>query len=150
VNSIWNEMSGAVFQEQADAWKDHFETYLDRNHKDFKTPREMERQLRGHTEQWNPNGIVQTQFAVLEAAVRADMEPKIRAEVEAELREERKTADAKKASNDARTTPKPTAVSGTAGGGGRITTMDDADNAWNDGLINIDQYRDYRKKFGVR
>lgn len=151
LNTLIGEMELGVFQEQSDAWKDAFDGYLNKSFKEFKPSRELADRITRHTANWNPLELVHAQFDVIRAAVREEIEATVRAEVEAELRDERKTKGLKETNEKRAAQPKPTAVSGNGAASAiRIASMADADKAWNEGAIDINEYRKQRQRFGVR
>ena len=82
--ALANEVATGVFQDQSDAWAEQFAGYLQSRYPGFKPSQQVAQGVAAAFRDWRPNDAVAWQFAAMEEAVAATLEPKLRQKWEAD------------------------------------------------------------------
>lgn len=155
--NIAAQQADAAFWDQDSAVAAGFQAWASRN--GYRPTPELsakvERAL--HLPPSDPNRIPQVfeaRMELLEAAARETLEPKLREEIEAKVRAELsatgKVAAMKQNDATRAAAPKPTGVGAPGAPAGRYSSFEAAEEAWLDGRLPTDKYKELRAKFGVR
>ena len=130
-----------------------FDTYVKKNFPDWKPSAEQLRKHEGAISSKDPARMFDARWELMEAVITAVKVPKEAAELAKELNAKSKSAaevaKAKAGDTKRANAEMPTNVRGGSGRSGTITSMGDADRAYNKGEITGAQYSKYAQQYGV-
>lgn len=153
LKNIAEPLAAAVFSQQWEAQRTHFDDYVKKAYPDWKPSQAAAKQLEQAVVSRDPARLVRAHWDYLADAIKSVEVPK---GVDAALKAEKDKAKPAKAvlkeqeADERRAaTPRPTTGGGGAAGA-VVTSMNDADRAYNRGEISGEQYAKYAQQYGVR
>lgn len=151
VQNIVNPLAAAVFSQQWEAQRTHFDDYVSKAFPDWKPSQESAKKLQQAVVSRDPAKLIRAHWDYMADAIKSVEVPK---GVEAALKAEKEKARPAKAvakeqqADEMRSAPRPS--TGTGGGAGlAIGSFNAAAAAYNKGQITGKQYAEYAKQYGV-
>lgn len=146
------QLASAVQTQEMAAVDQLQDRFLIDTYKDWRIPQDLVRAKEQAIASGDTVGVYKARFEILKRAVLENDAPEQAKKLAGELAQKSKTAaqvrDAKAGDRERANAEQLTTI---AGGNGKasVSSMNDADREYNAGRINHDEYKTFRKKFGV-
>lgn len=145
LKDLTDELFSAVNFKETEAITQHFEKHVSKNYPDWKPTQEVRRRFEAASKSADPDVRATARWEYMQAA--ADEKAVAKARADAGTKTQKATAVEK--ARVANGTPGPTRGTG-ATAPAQISSMNDADRAYNAGQITHEQYKAARTRFGVK